>query len=47
MDLNDCPSSKRRNRNMTRYAASSLSRRRFLQAASISRGSTTEQSCLG
>src|SRR4029077_9164520 len=33
--LNDCPNSKRRTRSMTRYAASSLSRRRFLQAASL------------
>src|SRR4029077_18038396 len=33
--LNDCPNSKRRTRSMTRYAASRLSRRRFLQAASL------------
>jgi DMSO/TMAO reductase YedYZ molybdopterin-dependent catalytic subunit len=35
LDRNDCPSSKKRSRSMTRYAASSLSRRRFLKAASI------------
>jgi DMSO/TMAO reductase YedYZ molybdopterin-dependent catalytic subunit len=35
LNRNDCPSSKKRSRSMTRYAASSLSRRRFLKAASI------------